>query len=335
MRSERFDTDHNMLTRNYLTEYDPFTGKESVCEGMSNVYNKVQNINVPETPCNPTRYVRCVRARPTDAEVQSAIEKRKIQQQQQEEQQRLAEQKRIEEERLMAEQKRIEEEKGRKLLAADLAAWTDAKEKNTRDSYNEYLNNNPHGKYIEPAKRALNSMPKDAEYYRALGDSYYNKGNLCKTGNDKDLYSALSYYQKAAELDPGNTEYNNLILRSYSSLGSYWRQREDYSTAINYYKKALELNPTDAYTYVWAGNAFFENRDAVNGELCYKKAIEIDPKNTSFVKFVYNMFRNDYVNLMNKLYKEGERKTVKGMQGKLKEIETEQQRIEENGALAK
>ena len=175
-------------------------------------------------------------------------------------------------------------------------------------------------------------MPKDAEYYRALGDSYYNKGDLYETVHDTDLQLAIKFYQKSAELDPGNAEYNNLISGSYRSLGLLRHKRKEYGAAIYFYQKALELNPRDAYTYVWIGSAFFENKDAVNGELYYKKAIEIDPKNT---KNIYSMFRNDYLNLMNKLYKEGERKTVKGIQRKLKEIEAEQQRIEENGALAK
>lgn len=99
--------------------------------------------------------------------------------------------------------------------------------------------------------------------------------NLCQYVNRHPVFNG-----KAGERMPRAMRCQHFIdigdaRQSYRSLGLLWHERKEYGAAVYFYQKALELNPKDAYTYERAGSAFFENKDAVNGELYYKKAIEI------------------------------------------------------------
>ena len=55
----------------------------------------------------------------------------------------------------------------------------------------------------------------------------------------KDYVRALSYFKKAAELDPTNPNV-------YDSLGECYKTMGDKKNAIKNYKKSLSLNPAPA-----------------------------------------------------------------------------------------
>jgi tetratricopeptide (TPR) repeat protein len=85
---------------------------------------------------------------------------------------------------------------------------------------------------------------KQAEKHFKDGFTYQNQGNLDK---------ALEEYEKAIQLDPGNT-------KAYTNAGAIYLKREDYDRAIQQFKKVIELNQWDTKAHYNLGYAREEVR---------------------------------------------------------------------------
>jgi tetratricopeptide (TPR) repeat protein len=71
----------------------------------------------------------------------------------------------------------------------------------------------------------------DSKYY----DAYFQIGYM-KQFSDKDLDSALYYYEKVVEIEPKHVE-------SYHNMGLIYEDRKDITNALLSYSKALKNNP--------------------------------------------------------------------------------------------
>ncbi len=104
------------------------------------------------------------------------------------------------------------------------------------------------------------------EIFKQDAASYRQEGHKLQAAGD--LSSALSYYQKALQLDPYNLETVNDIGIIYEGLG-------DSTTAVAMYKKALEMDPK--YLPAYANLAFlYESKgDTENATYYWRKRYEL------------------------------------------------------------
>ncbi len=113
-------------------------------------------------------------------------------------------------------------------------------------------------------ERLGDSFPDYAPAYNDLGVLY---------GESGDLPRALSSYEKAVSLDPGNPVFRK-------NLGDFFyvimKRRED---AVLQYEKALQINPQDAETLIILGNLRVESCDFRKAKESYLRILEIDPSN--------------------------------------------------------
>ncbi len=83
---------------------------------------------------------------------------------------------------------------------------------------------------------------KEAEKHFRQGFTYQNQGDLDK---------ALEEYEKAVQLNPGNT-------RAYTNAGAIHLRREEYDRAIQQFKKVIELSQWDTKAHYNLGYAYLK-----------------------------------------------------------------------------
>ncbi len=140
---------------------------------------------------------------------------------------------------------------------------------------------------------ALNS--NDAEGQKNLGDLLYETG-------DKD--GALAAYRAALKIDPTikgfHKQYAELVIakgqtaevitalsgviksgeadfNTYSTLGSIYQERKDYSKAIEMYQKALQIDPQNTETLVNLAESQSLSGDIGGAVITYEQAIMMNP----------------------------------------------------------
>ncbi len=184
---------------------------------------------------------------------------------------------------------------------ADLPSWLDAKEKNTIDSYRQYLSDSTHQVYKRDADEAINELTIKQAYDTAVAantikafeqfrskhpDSVYDKQASNKIArlmadkfNSKSTYAdknnALAYAKNEMTRDYVNNKYNKATEKKYSSSPS--------STASSYgsssrttssYSSSLNTSANNSYSYNstikresivnWGIQGFFELGSAVS-----------------------------------------------------------------------
>ena len=184
---------------------------------------------------------------------------------------------------------------------ADLPFWLDAKEKNTLDSYRQYLTESIHQMYKRDADEAINELTIKQAYDTAVAvntikafeqfrskhpDSVYDKQASNKIArlmadkfNSKSTYAdknnALAYAKNEMTRDYVNNKYNKATEKKYSSSPS--------STASSYgsssrttssYSSSLNTSANNSYSYNstikresivnWGIQGFFELGNAVS-----------------------------------------------------------------------
>jgi tetratricopeptide (TPR) repeat protein len=127
----------------------------------------------------------------------------------------------------------------------------------------------------EDAMAALEQLVAEnddfASAHNDLGSLYFLKGNMAQ---------ALAHYQKAAQLNPENTEFlKNLADILYSEL-------KDAERALAIYDKILSIHPDDMDTLMVAGHirVSLENFDEAMGH--YTRILEIEPSNETAKQYV-------------------------------------------------
>ena len=82
--------------------------------------------------------------------------------------------------------------------------------------------------------------------------------------------SALDYFEKAVELEPGNIDYLTELAATHYKL-------KNYNEAIKSYERIISLNPDNISCYNRIGNIYWIKKDFERAEFYFRKAIELDP----------------------------------------------------------
>jgi len=102
-----------------------------------------------------------------------------------------------------------------------------------------------------------------------FADAYLKRGIAY---GEKGLYdNAISDYNKAIEIDPGNAN-------AYFERGIVYGKKDLCDNAISDYNKAIEINPRYANAYVARGHFYIPEGLYDNAISDYNKAIEINPR---------------------------------------------------------
>ncbi|RKY40452.1 MAG: hypothetical protein DRP81_09385, partial [Candidatus Omnitrophota bacterium] len=105
----------------------------------------------------------------------------------------------------------------------------------------------------------------DATTLNYLGSGFYNLGLWDK---------AISYHEKALEIDPN-------FAWAHNNLANALKDKGIIDEAIEHYQKAVSIDPKYAIAYRNLGRAY-ENKGLFDEAIdCVKKAVEIDPKDVS------------------------------------------------------
>ena len=167
--------------------------------------------------------------------------------------------------------------------------------------------------YISKASRYI----KARDYQRAIReydaalklDPKHPKTNLLLGlvyANMNDLDKAIQYTEKALELDPGYSAYNNLAL-VYANKG-------DFKKSIDYYQKAIALNPSAYTPWHHLGLIYSSKKEYEKAAEHYKKAAELN-----------GQFAEAYVGLGSALYYSGDKAGALAQVKKLKELKFKMQ----------
>jgi tetratricopeptide (TPR) repeat protein len=84
-------------------------------------------------------------------------------------------------------------------------------------------------------EKAIRLDPENATTYRIMGDGY---------ALASEFHQAITHYQKALELAPGEAETQKNLALTYTNYGVTLRNRGEWDAAIRAYHNALELQPT-------------------------------------------------------------------------------------------
>jgi len=133
------------------------------------------------------------------------------------------------------------------------------------------INEGKHEKATIALEELITLYPKFALAYNDLGVLYFNKGEKEK---------ALSYYEKAVQLQPENIIYQkNLADFYYVVLG---RVEE----AMQIYVKVLNTNPEDIETLLIIGHICISMEKFDNAKVFYSRVLKIEPRNEDAGKFL-------------------------------------------------
>ena len=102
------------------------------------------------------------------------------------------------------------------------------------------------------------------------GQGYLNIGLANK--EEKDFNSALTYFDKAIEVEPNFAE-------AWCAKGSILNELKRYEEALTYFDKAIELDPNNAEAFNNKGFALNELNRYEDALKYFDKAIELDPNN--------------------------------------------------------
>lgn len=113
-------------------------------------------------------------------------------------------------------------------------------------------------------QKKLAQAPNDAELYANIGAIKQAQG---------DFESALSYYNKAEQINPNN-------INTRLNLGTLFQQKKDYIKAIKAYDSVLTLYPDNVQANLYKAQVLSEAGDKKNALNLYKKVLSLDPANS-------------------------------------------------------
>ena len=134
-------------------------------------------------------------------------------------------------------------------------------------------------KYFEEALKIKSNPILEGK----LAEYYFGKGKLAALEEKKE--EALSFYQKAVELNPTEPAFLN-------SLGSAYFKEGDFEKAEFYFRKAIEVGPY----YTWAisnlGLIYLRQDKYDLAEKYLKQALEINEKNIDALNWLAIIYHN-------------------------------------------
>jgi tetratricopeptide (TPR) repeat protein len=129
---------------------------------------------------------------------------------------------------------------------------------------------------MEPAKKAVDASPQNAEYHRLLGE-------IC--GQEipaSPLMGTLKYGPCAKEEIDKAIQLDSRSAVAYLSrgVGNYYLPSSmggGYDLALKDFNKAVELNPNLADAYVWKGLALHKLNRNPEARQAFQRALQLDP----------------------------------------------------------
>lgn len=118
-----------------------------------------------------------------------------------------------------------------------------------------------HAEAIEIISTALELDPDNADNYNNLGLAYAGLGNHERS---------IAAIEKAIEHKPDQFLFKNNLALQYRAIGNYEK-------AVQTLQEAIESEPRPQL-YLNLGGIYGEMKDVKNAELCFQKALEIDPE---------------------------------------------------------
>ena len=97
---------------------------------------------------------------------------------------------------------------------------------------------------IEDNEKNFNPKPASASVYN-LGLKSYEQG---------DIQSAITYFKRAIDLDPG-------FVDAYYNLGAIYKSQKNYYDAISSFQKAISINPGDYEVIFELASCYYEQKD--------------------------------------------------------------------------
>jgi len=132
------------------------------------------------------------------------------------------------------------------------------------------------------------SEVRDAEFYYIKGTEHFHHS---------EYDSAISYYEKALEIDTKHTD--SLVLR-----GCCYQEKGDYDKAISDYSKAIEIDPNDYYAHQNRGYLYTMKGEYDQAISDYSKLIEMFPSTSHYYDRGWTYYyMNDYDNAIQDLIK--------------------------------
>lgn len=120
------------------------------------------------------------------------------------------------------------------------------------------------------------TYPSEGAYAYARGTNFQAKG---------DMQNAVTWYQKAVQLQPGNADYKKVLKAAQDGIaatvmdeGVQKYNQNDFAGAIEAYKKAAQILPNNAKVHTNMAIAYqaMDNWQAARDE--YQKGYDLDPK---------------------------------------------------------
>ena len=113
--------------------------------------------------------------------------------------------------------------------------------------------------------KKLAQTPSDAELNANIGAIKQAQGNFD---------AALTYYNKAEQLNPNN-------VNTRLNVGTLYQQKKDYQKALKAYDSVLTLYPDNVQANLYKAQALSEMGDKKTSVGLYKKVLSLDPSNAA------------------------------------------------------
>ena len=127
---------------------------------------------------------------------------------------------------------------------------------------------------------AINESKKLIEKYKTNSICHYRLGFAYKENKDYD--NAVLYFNKAKELNPYNSIYQDEItyISNIEMLkGKEFYDLKDYQLALEHFNKALEYDPINSAAMFRIGNIYYTIKDYLEAANFLERGIKINEKN--------------------------------------------------------
>jgi CubicO group peptidase (beta-lactamase class C family) len=145
------------------------------------------------------------------------------------------------------------------------------------------LDNTSQGRYLDGIALGITNILYDQPY--ALPKQSIREGML-KLAVDNGVPAAIALYRTLKEQKPNEYDFSEMEL---NTLGYQLLQMKKVAEAIEIFKLNVEAYPNAANPYDSLGEAYLAHGDKELAIINYKKAVELDPKNTNAARIVASL----------------------------------------------
>ena len=130
---------------------------------------------------------------------------------------------------------------------------------------------------IAALKNLVDAFPDFAQAHNDLGVLTYRAG---------DKQTALTHYEKAAQLDPGNITFKKNL------ADFYYVEQQRVEEALQLYVDVLAIEPEDVETLLMTGHICIAMQRFDDAEVFYNRVLEIEPWNTDASEILQKLENN-------------------------------------------